>query len=492
MSGGVRAADANAPCTPNVILILADDLGWADLGCYGSTFYETPRLDRFAREGMRFTDAYAACSVCSPTRASIITGKFPARLNLTDWLPGQQPQIYQKLKAPPIRQFLPLEEFTIAEAFQAAGYETASIGKWHLGEAPEYWPEHQGFDVNVAGSGKGHPPSYFSPYRLPNLPDGPPGEYLNDRLTDEALKFIENAKDQPFFLYLPHYAVHNPMQAKPGVTAKYQAKAAELPGGGPEFITDNDRQVRQIQNHPTYAAMVESLDENVGRVLDKLGELGLDQKTIVIFTSDNGGLSTSEGTPTSNLPLRAGKGWPYEGGVREPLLVRWPGVTKPGSVSDQQVISTDFYPTLLEVAGLPTRPEQHVDGKSIVPALKGGKLPERPLFWHYPHYSNQGGSPCGAVRLGDFKFIEWYEDSRVELYNLKDDIGEHHDLAAERPEKAAELRALLHEWRADVNARMPVTNPDYDPNAKPPSKKPKDQADKEAKSGQRTLARSDD
>ena len=446
---------------PNIVFILADDLGWADLGCYGSTFHETPNLDKLAGQGMRFTDAYAACAVCSPTRASIVTGKYPARLHITDWIPGRGEKPEQKLKQPDFQQFLPTDEFTIAKVLKAGGYRTAFIGKWHLGESPSCWPEHQGFDLNIAGCGHGQPPSYFSPYGFPNLTDGPKGEYLNERLTDEALKFIERSKDKPFFLYLPHYAVHTPLQSKAAVIEKYKKKASSLPACGPETFMDNGRKVRQVQNHPVYAAMVESLDESVGRIMDKLTELGLDKNTIVIFTSDNGGLSTSEGSPTSNLPLRGGKGWPYEGGVREPLLVRWPGVTKPGSVCGEPMISTDYFPTFLGMAGFPIHPEGELDGLSLVPVLEGKAIPERPLFWHYPHYSNQGGSPNGVVRLGDYKLIEWYEDMRTELYNLKDDPGEHHDLAASMPGKVDQLRNLLHDWREEVNAQMPSPNPDY-------------------------------
>ncbi|MFA6172114.1 MAG: sulfatase [Kiritimatiellales bacterium] len=452
-----------APAKPNIVFILADDLGWSDIGCYGATFHETPNLDRLAQQGMKFTDAYAACAVCSPTRASIMTGKYPARLHLTDWLPGVPDSPKQKLNRPVIQQFLPLEEYTVAEALKAGGYRTGFFGKWHLGESPEVWPEQQGFDVNAGGCGKGHPPSYFSPYKIPALPDGPQGEYLNDRLTDEAIKFIEQAKDKPFFLYLPHYAVHMPLQAKAETVAKYRAKAAKLPADRTVYKDDLGRPVRQVQDDPVYAAMMESLDENIGRIMDKLSALGLDKNTIIIFTSDNGGFSTGRGTPSCNLPLRMGKGWPYEGGVREPLIVRWPGVTAPGSVSSVPVISTDFYPTLLQIAGLPLLPEQHRDGESIVPVLKGGTPPERPLFWHYPHYHGSGSMPNGAVRLGDFKLIEWYEDMRTELYNVKADIGEHTDLAAEMPGKTAELRQLLHGWREAVNAQMPVPNPKYNP-----------------------------
>ncbi|MEP6956919.1 MAG: sulfatase, partial [Chthoniobacterales bacterium] len=342
---------------PNVVFILADDLGWRDLGCYGSTFYETPNLDKLAAQGMRFTAGYAACNVCSPTRASLLIGKYPARLHLTDWLPGRADSPTQKLKRPAIIDHLPLEETTIAEALKEGGYATAFLGKWHLGRQP-FFPDKQGFELNLGGCELGHPPSYFSPYKIPTLPDGPKGEYLTDRLTDEAMRFIAEKKDQPFLLYLSHYAVHNPQQAKPELVAKFQAKLAGLPSSAePELISDHGRQVRAVQNKPIYAAMIASLDESVGRILTELAELGLEKDTVVVFFSYNGGLATAEGTPTSNLPLRMGKGWNYEGGIREPLLVKWPGVTKPGSVSAAPVISTDLYPTFLEMAALPARPQ---------------------------------------------------------------------------------------------------------------------------------------
>ncbi len=460
---------AKPSAKPNFVFILADDLGWADLACYGSKFYETPNLDRLAAKGVRFTDAYAACSVCSPTRASILTGKYPARLHLTDWLPGRPDRPDQKLKRPAIVDHLSVEEVTLAQALREAGYRTAFIGKWHLG-GPDFFPEKFGFDLNVGGCQRGSPPSYFSPYRIPTLAEGPKGEYLTDRLTDEALKFIAAGSGKPFLLYLSHYAVHIPLQAKPELVARYQAKADRLPPfSGPEFRPEGKRLARQIQNQPVYAAMIESLDESVGRVMRQLAALRLETNTVVVFTSDNGGVSTSEGYPTANVPLRAGKGWPYEGGVREPLLVRWPGVTKPGSVCRVPVISTDYYPTLLEIAGLPLRPAQHIDGMSLVPLLKGGTRLERPLFWHYPHYSNQGGGPGGAVRAADFKLVEWFEGMRVELFNLHDDPGEQHDLAAQLPEKTAALRQQLHDWRNSVRASMPEPNPDYDPSAGSPS-----------------------
>lgn len=455
-----EAAEARRP---NLVFILADDLGGHDLGCYGSTFYETPNLDKFAAQGMRFTHAYAACNVCSPTRASLLTGKYPARLHLTDWLPGRPNRPDQKLNRPIIIDHLPLAEVTFAEAMKDAGYAAGFLGKWHLGGEP-YSPDKQGFDLNLGGGALGHPPSYFSPYKIPTLSDGPKGEYLTDRLTEEALKFIEQKKDQPFLLYFSHYAVHNPQQAKPELVAKFQAKLEAMPASAePEFISDHGRQVRTRQDKPVYAAMVASLDESVGRVMAKLAELGLEKNTIVVFFSDNGGLSTAEGTPTANRPLRLGKGWNYEGGIREPLLVKWPGVTKPGSVCASPVIATDFYPTFLEMCALPARPQQHVDGVSLAPLLRGGTLPERALFWHYPHYSNQGGPPGGAVRLGDFKLIEHFEEMRTELYNLQDDIGEQTDLAAKFPAKAAAMRDQLHAWRAKVGAQMPSPNPAYKP-----------------------------
>ncbi len=444
---------------PNFVFILADDLGWCDLGCYGSTFYETPNLDRLAASGMRFTQSYAACCVCSPTRASIMCGKYPARLQLTNFIAGAR---RGKLNPAPYRHELPLEEVTLAEALKQSGYATGFVGKWHLG-GEGFYPEDQGFDFNAAGCAKGSPPSYFSPYRIPTLTDGPPGEFLTDRLTDEALKFIESAGDRPFLLYLSHYAVHNPQQAKAEIIARYQRKAEGLKPAGPEFLPEGQRQARQIQNQPVYAAMIDSLDQSVGRLLDKLAERGIENNTVVFFTSDNGGLSTSEGSPTANLPLRAGKGWHYEGGVREPLLVRWPGVTQPGSVCDEPMISTDYYPTMLEIAGLAARPKQHVDGESFTALLRGGTRPQRPLFWHYPHYSNQGGTPGGAVRMGDFKLIERFEDNHTELYNVREDAGERHDLAGSMPERVTRMREWLHRWRNEVAAAMPTPNPDFRP-----------------------------
>ena len=427
------------PTAPNFVFILADDLGARDVGIYGSSFYETPNIDRLAADGTRFTNAYAAASVCSPTRASIMTGRYPARLGITDWLPGREAHPDERLVRPALASHL--SDVTVAEVFQAAGYQTAAIGKWHLGDNPADLPDRHGFDVNIGGSGKGSTPSYFSPYRLPHLPDGPVGEQLDERLTHEAIAFIHRAAQQPrpFLLYLAHYAVHNPLQAKPEVIAKYQAKLTAHPPAGPEIINGADGRVRVTQGNPTYAAMVESLDHSVGAVMATLNELGLAENTIVVFMSDNGGVATSEGWPTSNLPLRAGKGWAYEGGVREPLIVRWPRHLPAGVVADEVVTSTDFFPTLLDLAGLPLRPEAHVDGRSFASVLRspGTHLPERAIYWHYPHYSNQRGKPHGAVREGRWKLIEWYEDDRVELFDLEADPGELHNLAATETARAS-------------------------------------------------------
>jgi arylsulfatase A-like enzyme len=451
---------------PNFVFFLIDDLGWKDLGCYGSTFYETPNIDRLAAQSMRFTNAYAACPVCSPTRASIMTGKYPARLGITDWIGApQNPTTY--------RQYLPLEEVTIAEALKEAGYATAFVGKWHLTTPGEdrarYYPDRQGFDVNVGGDHSGSPPTHFYPYSkgnrsLETMPaGGREGEYLTDRLTDESLKFIEASKDRPFLLYLAHYAVHTPLESKKELAEKYQAKANSLPqheGPRAEKVY-GPYETRLVQDHTVYAGMIQSVDDSVGRVLDKLQELGLEQDTIVIFMSDNGGLSTvgREG-PTCNLPLRAGKGWLYEGGIREPMIVKWPGVVKPGSECHEPVVSMDFYPTMLEMAGLPLKPEQHVDGRSLVPRLTGTGTPHREaIYWHYPHYHGSGNRPSGAVRAGDYKLIEWYEDGKVELYDLKDDLGERNDLAVKMSAKADELKRMLHAWRVEVGAKMPQGEP---------------------------------
>lgn len=454
--GPVRAAKK-----PNFVFFLVDDLGYTDTGAYNpKTFYETPHVDRLAKEGMKFTHGYAACPVCSPSRYAIMTGKYPSRVDATNYFSGKRAG---RFRPAVLNDRMPLSEITLAEALKAAGYRTAFLGKWHLGPTAEFWPENQGFDINVGGHNRGSPPGgYFAPYRNPRLKNGPKGEHLTTRLTDEALKILDDVKDRPFLLYLSYYTVHIPLQAPKDLVEKYRRKAAKRAGGKPDFATEEQvlpikrpRRVRIRQNHATYAAMVETMDASVGRVLKKIKDLGLEENTVVCFTSDNGGLSTSEGLPTSNLPLRGGKGWVYEGGIREPFLIKWPGVTRPGSVCDVPVIGMDFYPTLLEIAGVKPRPRQHKDGVSLVPLLKGtGGIKRDALFWHYPHYSNQGGMPGGAIRAGDWKLIERYEDGRVHLYNLRTDPGERTDLAGKQPDRVAALRKKLHVWYKDVDAKF--------------------------------------
>lgn len=446
---------------PNIVFILVDDLGWADIGAYGSTFYETPNVDALAKSGMRFTNGYAACPVCSPSRAAILSGKYPARMDTTDWFGGNRKG---KLLPAPYKQYLPLEEITLAETFLENGYKTFIAGKWHLGHE-KYYPEKQGFGINLGGCHAGHPPGgYFSPYKNPKLTNGPDGEYLTDRLGDECVQFMKDNRNTPFLLYLSFYSVHTPMQAKEELKEKYSKKAAGISSQN-EFAPvcpESKCKARQIQRHPVYAGMVQSMDENVGKILQALEELGLSKNTIVCFTSDNGGLSTAEGSPTSNLPLKGGKGWLYEGGLRVPFIIRWPGVTRPGSNCDVPVIGTDFYPTLVEAAGLPLRPEQHQDGISLVPLLNGSNttLPREALCWHYPHYSNQGGRPGACIRAGDYKLIETFEDGKFELYNLNEDIGESRDLSAAMPEKASELKSMMDIWRKTVDAKLMTPNPE--------------------------------
>lgn len=439
---------------PNLVFILADDLGWRDLGSYGSSYYETPRLDRLAAEGVRFTDAYAAGNSCSPTRGSIMTGKYPASNHLTDWIPGRTPP-GAKLDIPKWTNYLRHAEATLAEAVSDAGYVTAAIGKWHLGKRG-WWAEDHGFQVSIGGSHAGSHGSMFPPYwpaaKIERLgwrpfPGERPGEYLTDRITREAENFLHRHADQPFFLYLSHYAVHTRVEGRSDLVEKYRAKK---PTGS--------------QTNPEYAAMVEGLDLSVGAVLDKLDELGVADNTVVIFFSDNGGLSKNE-TITSNKPLRGEKSTAWEGGVRVPLIVKWPGRTPRGAVIDEPVISVDLFPTMLEMAGVD--PPAPVDGKSLVPLLAGEEFERGPIYWHYPHYNAHTPiitcTPYGAVREGPFKLIEFYEDNRVELYDLREDISETRDLAAALPDKARELRRKLHEWRDSVGAQMPTPNPEADP-----------------------------
>ena len=464
--GSLRAVWGQSnPPKLNFILINVDDLGWTDLSCEGSTYYETPNIDRLAGEGMRFTDGYAACAVCSPTRAALMTGRYPARVGVTDWIRARfqggtipadkkKPTKYvgetdKKLLCPPNPLWMEHSEVTIPEMLKPAGFVSCHIGKWHLGP-DEWYPTTQGFDYNIGGCDFGQPPSYFDPYCnphqgcIPTLEPRKEGEYLTDRETDEAVRFLREHRDQPFFLYMAHYAVHTPIQGKEDLVEQYEGKP-----------TTN-------QNNATYAAMVKSVDESTGQILRTLDELNLTQNTVVIFTSDNGGL---EG-PTDNAPLRSGKGYPYEGGIRVPVMVRWPGVVDPATISYQPVISMDFFPTIVEAAGLQL-PDRPIDGVSLVAHLRSGgtaDLPQRALYWHFPHY-RQGHliPPYGIVRAGDWKLIKWYEDPTYELYNLQDDLGEQHDLAATMPGKVRELDEMLTAWLEEAGAKLPRPNPEYDP-----------------------------
>jgi arylsulfatase A-like enzyme len=454
---------------PNFVFILADDLGWKDLACFGSSFYETPNLDRLAASGMRFTDAYAACPVCSPTRASIMTGRYPVHTGVTDFINNtgaNQPDKWSRntrLLPAANRLRLNLEEVTLAETLKQNGYATFFAGKWHLGPEGHY-PENQGFDINKGGCEWGAPSGgnrYFSPYGNPRLEDGPAGEHLPERLGRETANFIDAHKNKPFLAYLSFYSVHTPLMARADLKAKYEAKAKLVQFAGERFIPEREREARQVQDHAIYAGMVEAMDQAVGQVLAAVERSGAANRTVVIFTTDNGGLSTSEGSPTSNVPLRGGKGWAYEGGIRVPAIVRAPGVTAPGSICREPVISIDYYPTILQLAGVSPKAGNSVDGISIVPLLKGQPLKRGPIFWHYPHYGNQGGAPVGMIRDGQWKLIEWYEDGQLQLFNLDADISEHYDMVKLYPGKARELHARLQAWRVESKAVMPTPNPQY-------------------------------
>ncbi len=449
---------------PNILLIVIDDLGYSDLHCYGNELVETPNIDRLASEGVRFTSAYASCTVCSPTRASLMTGRNPVAVNITDWIPGNQgyrgrPPPDEKFIVPRFNQHLPLEEITIAEKLAEAGYSTASIGKWHLGGAG-FLPTDQGFDLNVAGYHKGSPPSYYYPYRSERRKDTiTPLEltgdslYLTDRLTNEAIHFMGMERNHPFFIYLPFYNVHTPLEGRPDLLKKYEIRLA-------------DHQNDSIQRNPHFLAMTEAVDENVGRIMQFLEEKEMDENTVVIFTSDNGGLLIRNGNfirASWNHPLREGKGTLYEGGLRIPAIVRWPGTIGAGRISEEVIISTDIYPTVAELAGIAV--DHEIEGKSLLPHLVRSEILEREtLYWHYPHYHI--GMPGGAIRDGDFKLIEYFETGEVELYNLRKDLQELHNLASEFPEKAKELQQKLHRWREENRAKMPTPNPEYDPESR--------------------------
>jgi arylsulfatase A-like enzyme len=453
---------------PNIVVFLVDDLGRQDLACYGSTFHETPNIDRLAREGAMFTDAYAACPVCSPTRASLMTGLWPQRTGITDYIGAPlTPEDWKRntlLLPAPYADRLSLENTTLAEIAKSAGYATFFAGKWHLG--PEgWWPEDQGFDINMGGIDRGGPyggNKYFSPYGNPRLKDGPEGEHLPDRLATETARFIETHRDQPFLAYFSFYSVHTPLMSRDDLREKYEAKRKQQ-GLEEKWAREGERDVRLVQDHAVYAGMVEAMDLAVGKVLAKLDELDLAKNTLVIFTSDNGGLSTSEGWPTSNVPLRGGKGWLYEGGIREPFLVRWPTAVAAELKISEPISSPDVFATVLDVTRATLPADEAIDGVSLLPVLKGQSLPDRSLFWHYPHYGNQGGAPGAAIRHGDWKLIHWMENDEIELFNLAEDLGEHHNVAAQHPEIVNGLRTELSAWQKDVGAKYPEPNAAYDP-----------------------------
>ncbi len=443
---------------PNVVVFLVDDLGYMDIGPNNpDCFYDTPFLDAFAETAMRFTDGYAANPVCSPTRYSLLTGKYPTRVQATNFFSGKA----QGRFAPAhLHDQMDSEEVTLAEALKEKGYKTFFAGKWHLGYEEALYPENQGFDINIGGYSKGGPYTgkrYFAPFENPKMSESPEGEHLPNRLATDTANFIDENKDKPFLAYLSFYSVHTPLMGPKDLVEKYEKLAKKVEGKKfaleeQVLLKEEERKVRVLQNHDVYAAMVESMDRAVGKVLQQIEDSGLADNTIVVFTSDNGGLATSEGSPTSNLPLRGGKGWVYEGGIREPWMFRYPGVTEPGSVSEEMICSIDLLPTLVNAAG--AKMPDLVDGVDLRPALEGGSLAPRSLYWHYPHYSNQGGIPGGAIRKGDYKLFERYEDGRVHLYNLKDDIGEKNDLAEAEPERVEKLREELHQWYGEVDAQF--------------------------------------
>ncbi len=451
---------------PNILFILADDYGYHDLSVMGSKYYETPNIDRIANEGMIFTDGYATCQVCSPSRASIMSGKFPARHGITDWIGARTGENWRtagrfsQLLPPEYVHALPHEYITLPEAMKEAGYKTFFAGKWHIG-AKGSWPEDHGFDINKGGWDVGSPNGgFFAPWKNPNLESGPDGENLSMRLAKETVDFIKENKDTSFFAYLSFYAVHSPIQTTQEKWAKYRQKAEDLGIAETGFEMGHSLPIRQVQDNPVYAGLVETMDDAVGHVLIALDEMGLAENTIVVFTSDNGGVAAGDAFATSNLPLRAGKGYQFEGGIREPYFIKVPGV-KGGQKCSAPVTGTDFYPTILELAGADLKPEEHIDGVSLVPLLNGETIAERPLIWHYPHYGNQGGEPSSIIREGDWKLIHYYEDGHEELYNLKNDLEETTDVSAGNAEVVKQLSEKLFVMLDEMGARFPTKDPEY-------------------------------
>jgi arylsulfatase A len=461
---------------PNVVLFFVDDMGWMDTGVSGSDLYRTPNIDRLAAEGMLFTNGYSSSTICSPSRAALMTGMSPERTRVTDWIDGHwvnrgvEWQAEHSLQPPDWTAKLELHHDTIADLLSENGYRTAHIGKWHLTPrtndpevAEPYYPHNRGFEVNIAGNQWGAPGSYFWSYRRGDLEglearvqNFPPDEeskglYLTNMKTNHALRLIQQWQNEPFFIYFSYYQVHTPIKGRSDMVHYYQ----QILDSGEDFL----------HTDPEYAAMVEAVDRSVGRVHAKLEELGLDDNTLIIFTSDNGGLDRGNGTPTNNYPLREGKGTAYEGGIRVPTIVRWPGVIPEGTVFEEPVITHDFFPTIIEITGSEGSYEHmaNLDGVSIIPILinPSATLNREALYWHYPHYHTQGATPYTAVRAGDWKAIHFYEDDRIELYNLAEDLSEEQDLSDEMPEKAAEMRVMIEARRAEVDAQDPKPNPLY-------------------------------
>ena len=450
----------------NFVFILVDDLGKMDMSVEGSSFHETPNIDAIAKQGMQFSNGYSTCQVCSPSRASILLGTYPARNGITDWIGAASGKAWKRndrvLPADYVHA-LPLKDITLAEAMRTGGYKTFFAGKWHLGGEGSF-PEDHGFDINIGGHHRGSPPGgYFSPFRNPKMVNGPQGESLPIRLATETASFIEAHKSQKFFAYLSFYSVHGPIQTTQPLWKKYQQKAIDKGLHATRFEFDRTKAVRQVQDNPIYAGMMESMDQAVGIVIKKLRDLGLDKNTVIIFTSDNGGVSSGDAFSTSCLPFRGGKGRQWEGGIREPYYIHVPQVTEPGSINHTPVTGTDFFPTILELAGLPLMPRQHIDGVSLLPLLQGASIAKRDLFWHYPHYGNQGGEPSSIIRSGDWKLIHYYEDGRDELYHLVDDIGEQNDLAPSQKEIVKNLRHKLDRWLLETGARIPIADDRFDP-----------------------------
>ena len=451
----------------NFVFILVDDLGWTDLGYTGSTFHETPNIDLLSSNSIQFTNAYSSGSVCSPSRASIMTGKHPARINITDWIPGLDPKD-KKLLGPKDMNELPLEEVTVAEVLRNSGYKTFFAGKWHLG-SNGFFPENQGFETNIGGNKKGQPQGgYYSPYKNPNLTDGPDGEYLTDRLTDESINFLNTVTDKPFFLFMSYYSVHTPIQASKRHIAKFKQKLQKLENKEIFQRLEGEGLTTLNQLNPAYASMIYALDENIGRLIAKLKNEGLYENTTIIFTSDNGGLSTvrkerKSAAPTSIEPLRAGKGWLYEGGIRVPLLIKPNNYKDNGKVISEPVIGHDFYPTILSQAGIKPAENQQIDGIDLTPLLKGEHISRKELYWHYPHYHGSAWKPGAAILQGDWKLIEFYESGKSELYNIADDISETNDLSSEQPEKVSSLKKRLQELQKSMNANKTILNPKFKP-----------------------------